>query len=283
MSNGLDASAPAPESSSSDPVVTPRICPACDSHGEIIGSFVDKDSNAYGLAPVPIPLRRCISCGLRFFDLIRGVNTDGEIYSRMTLSASAPKPRHYTFTRLIRRMWTSSAGLEVGAGRCHVGRLLDASRHSVIALDRYGTSEVRVPGVEFIDCDIGRVARDRFEHERFDWVLADNVLEHLPSFRWILDCSHVWLRPGGCMIVAVPNGNTLKRFLGAKHRAEMYRPVEHVNIFEGATLDSALARSGFRRKPVMFLPSSGFEFSVLLSLLGIAPFGLYRFYTKTSR
>lgn len=205
--------------------------------------------------------------------------TAGEIYSKMTLSTSAPKPRHHTFRRLIEQLWPSSVGLEIGAGRCHVGRLLKSANHSVIALDRYGPTQAQAPGIQYINCDLGLVAQYRFEAEQFDWILADNVLEHLPNFRAILDCSLAWLKRDGYMIVSVPNGNTLKRFVSSKHRAEIYRPVEHVNIFEGMTLDSALSGSGFRRRAVAFLPTGGFEISVLFSLLGFAPFGLYRFYS----
>jgi SAM-dependent methyltransferase len=281
MTRRLDAgatSAPLPI-----PDLVPRICPACGADGAVVGTFVDKDGHLYGLPSVPVPLRRCTVCKLRFFDLIRGVNTAGEIYARMTLSTSAPKARHYTFARLIERSWSSSMGLEVGAGRCHVGRLLRGGQHSVVALDRYGPTPPEAPGIQFIDCDLASVTPDRFAAEQFDWILADNVLEHLPQFRAILDCSYAWLKRDGYLIVSVPNGNTLKRFAGARHRAEVHRPVEHVNIFDGNTLDAALARSGFKRRSVAFLPAGAFEVSVLLSLLGMAPFGLYRVYSAARK
>lgn len=259
-----------------------RPCPSCGAQGDITGVFVDSGSRRYGLPDVPVPLRRCVACRLRFFDLIEDVNTAGQIYSRMMLSSGAPKRRHFLFRRLIEKLWDSSLGLELGAGRCHVGRLLAPGRHSVIAVDKYDEIPPAHNGIKFISADLITIERAQLPLAHFDWILIDNVLEHLPAFRPVLDCSRAWLKDDGWLLVSVPNGNTLKRIAGERQRAEIYRPVEHVNIFDGRTLDTAIGASGFRRKAIRFVPKDVFESSALASLLGFAPLGLYRAYVVDS-
>lgn len=82
------------------------------------------------------------------------------------------------------------------------------------------------------------------------------------------------------MIVSVPIGRTLKRFLGRRYRAEIFRPVEHVNVLDGGTLDAAFKRFGFTRRARLFVPISVLEASVLRSLFGFALFGLYKLHFK---
>ena len=215
---------------------------------------------------------------MRFFDLLEGVNTNGEIYEALALAAPRVRPRHRVLARMLtRRHPQGSTGLDLGCGVSHVSRLL-GPEHRVTAVDRALRNDDAPAHVRFVDADI-LVLRDAdLPTAGFDWILVDNVLEHLPRFEELLaHCSH-WLATGGRVLVCVPNGATLRRLLGGRHRREVYRPVEHVNIFERRTLDRALARAGLQPKAWALLPRSPFEAGVAASLLGWAPFGLYRSY-----
>lgn len=258
-----------------------RNCPSCDSNTSVtIGKFIDKNSESYRIPPISVPLRKCNNCRMLFFDLIDGINTKGEIYESLNFSLGAPEKRHYAFKKIIEKLWQSSTGLELGAGYCHVGNMLSENQQ-VVAVDKYGQASLSKSGkVSYLDLNLMTLEMSQFAKEAFDYVLIDNVLEHLPSYRNLLEYSRFWLKNSGCIIVAVPNGRTIKRFIGEKERSEIHRPVEHVNIFVGNTLDKCFSEYGFVRSTITFLPKSIFEICFLMSLLGFAPFGLYRVYKK---
>ena len=253
-----------------------RPCPVCDGAGAVIGETVDPEAERYGLAPTPVPLRRCVACGMRFYDLIEDANTAGQIYGRMLLSGAREAPRHRSFARLLAGACPDGARvLDLGSGASHVGRRLPPS-FSVTAVDTHPNTDGAPPHVHFRDANITALPDDAFEPGSFDWVILDNVLEHLPAFAPLLAQARRWLVPGGRLLAVVPNGRTLKRHLGGRQLREVYRPVEHVNIFEGRTLDAALRRAGLVPVAQPFAPRSVFEAAVAASLLGWAPFGLYR-------
>jgi SAM-dependent methyltransferase len=253
-----------------------RVCPVCDTAGTVVGSTVDPDSERYGLPETPVPLRRCPACGMRFYDLIEEVNTAGQIYGRMLLSGEREAPRHRSFARLLAGACPDGARvLDLGSGACHVGRRLPPS-FEVTAVDTHPNAEGAPAHVSFRDANITALPDSTFPARSFDWVILDNVLEHLPAFSGLLGQARRWLAPGGRLLVVVPNGRTLKRHLGGRQLREVFRPVEHVNIFEGRTLDAALRRADLEPVAQPFAPRSVFEAAVAASLLGWAPFGLYR-------
>lgn len=88
-------------------------------------------------------------------------------------------------------------------------------------------------------------------HAPFDAVSLIDVLEHIPDPRRALARAASWLRPGGAIVVKVPNGaaQRLKESVRAVVRPG-YRPsladnLVHVNHFTPASLQLALERSGF--------------------------------------
>ena len=260
-----------------------RTCPLCgggsgaEADAPQCGAHVDADAARYGLEAAPVPLRRCSNCEMRFFDLLEDVNTEGQIYAHSALSMDAPRPRHHALARLIRVAGLGRTGLELGSGACHVGRLLP-SDHGVTAIDRKPRSAGAGENLRFIDADITALADDIYPLASADWILLDNVLEHLPAFMPLLAQARRWLAPGGRFLVSVPNGRTLRRWLGGRQLREVYRPVEHVNIFDPATLDAAFASIGAAPQRIGMRPRSVFEAAMAASLLGWAPFGLYRVY-----
>jgi SAM-dependent methyltransferase len=83
------------------------------------------------------------------------------------------------------------------------------------------------------------------ETERFDLVTLTHVLEHLHDPVGVLSRLRRALRPGGRLLVEVPNAND---FLLPLWRG-FYRPLcpgDHLSFFTDRTLIAALQRAGFR-------------------------------------
>jgi SAM-dependent methyltransferase len=84
---------------------------------------------------------------------------------------------------------------------------------------------------------------DTFPLEFFDVVTAFQVFEHLPDPLWEL--ARIWriLKPGGLLVVEVPNIDTVwVRLLGKRHR---HFVTDHLYFFSPQTLDALLERAGF--------------------------------------
>jgi 2-polyprenyl-3-methyl-5-hydroxy-6-metoxy-1,4-benzoquinol methylase len=82
------------------------------------------------------------------------------------------------------------------------------------------------------------------EHERFDLVTMSHVLEHVPRAVPLLERLRRALRPGGHLLIEVPNVDDPLLRLWGRH----YRPLclgDHVSFFSPRSLRDALARASF--------------------------------------
>lgn len=162
---------------------------------------------------------------------------------------SHPAFRHYieACNRQRMQLLASVVGpagslLDVG---CGVGLLLDAAADA-------GWS---VTGVEPV-ADSARQAADRGHDVRattlgesglpegqYDVVVLSHVVEHMPrATEFLADVSR-WARPGGHVLVEVPNYASMAR---RRHRSRWvhYRPLEHLVYFTPRTLRRALTGAG---------------------------------------
>jgi SAM-dependent methyltransferase len=79
----------------------------------------------------------------------------------------------------------------------------------------------------------------------FDVVSAFHVLEHISDSRSFLRTMHRWVRPGGFVVIEVPNWASFQR----RRMAETWtglRPLEHIVHFTPRTLPRVMASVGLR-------------------------------------
>lgn len=133
--------------------------------------------------------------------------------------------------------------LDIGSGKGHFLAAardagwevtgIDLSPEAVAyARDRYG-----------VPVTVGDIA-DRPIHDRFDVVTLWHVLEHLPGPGEQLDRCHSLLRPGGRLVVSVPNGASAQARLSGANWLHLDIP-RHIFHFDGRSLATLLARHGF--------------------------------------
>lgn len=84
---------------------------------------------------------------------------------------------------------------------------------------------------------------------KFDFILLNQVLEHVVDPKSLLISCHRLLVPGGKMLVAVPNFSSLGSVLTHLREGEMVtktlNPLEHINYFTPRTLHRVLRTAGF--------------------------------------
>ncbi len=223
-------------------------CRACDA---TLGPWRTVASPEPGLAGRRYELRRCEACGTavtidpgpRAEDL-----HDSGAYRAGTPrlhGAALPALRMFDARRLalLRRLAVPPARvLDAGAGQ---GRFVAAARAA--GYDAFGIEPARrglerahalgapVQGVTIEEADIPPASLDA--------VTLWHVLEHVDDPRGVLERIAAWLRPGGGLLVGVPNLASVQARLGGERWFHLDVP-RHRTHFTPAGLTGLLERSG---------------------------------------
>ena len=223
--------------------VTPPSCAAC-------GSTNTAESP---LAPHGQRLQRCLRCGLQW-RLNPPPPEELELLYR-TGFYSPSRPRggrlvrqlHYWNNRIrLREIRDLTPGrlLDVGSGK---GRFLAAARDAgwqVVGVE-YARSSAEAAmatyGVEVVSGDFLEVPISG----RFDVVTMWHVLEHLPDPGAAIARATSMLRPGGRLVVSVPNIDSLQARLGGDSWFHLDSS-RHLFHFSPRSLSALISSQGFR-------------------------------------
>jgi len=149
---------------------------------------------------------------------------------------------HRLMVNLKKRNLTGGGLLEVG---CGYGYLLEEAK---------GFFEPRI-GTEY-SCQAIEQARKRADHiyeggidqipanDRFDCIIAIQVLEHIYQPKSFMKDLYKHLKPGGKIVIVTPDMGCLwRRFMG--HRWPAFKIPEHVLYFNRRTLGKLMGEVGF--------------------------------------
>jgi SAM-dependent methyltransferase len=152
--------------------------------------------------------------------------------------------------------------LDVGCGRGEFLALLKKRGFQVAGLET-GEEAVRRGREDFgIEITNGTLAGSHFSENSFDAVTMWHVLEHLPNPREALRAARKLLKPGGVLLLALPDfGGLLAGFYrGAWFGIDAPR---HLTHFKKDTLSEMLGRADFK-KPLFFPGGSRYETAMLV-------------------
>ncbi|HET9102219.1 MAG TPA: methyltransferase domain-containing protein [Solirubrobacteraceae bacterium] len=215
-------------------------------------------------------LQRCADCGtvsaIEYADPAE-VYVDGYMFGQagdFGLDVRAPAFQDYLRrvsdrrVRIVQRATGVRGGdwLDVGAG---TGELLAAARArgwrvQGVEPERSAAEMSRARGLPVI---VSELEGSGLPERSFDVVSAVHVLEHIPDSRRFLSTLARWARPGGHVVVEVPNFAAYqRRRLGS--RWPHLRPREHLVHFTPATLAATARAAGLApvavRSPVYVGP-----------------------------
>jgi SAM-dependent methyltransferase len=221
------------------------------------------------------PLRRCLACETvsagRYADPSE-VYVDGYMFGEVGafgLDVRAPAFQHYLLRVANERLDMIESArdgrpgslLDVGSG---TGEVLVTARdrgwqvHGVEP-ERTAAEMAQSRGVEVT---ISHLEDAGLPERSFDVVSAFHVLEHQPDSRGFLSALSRWVRPGGHLVIEVPNWRSVQR---RRLRGDWpgLRPLEHLVHFTPTTLADTFRRVGLDpvlvRSPVYVGAPQGFD------------------------
>jgi 2-polyprenyl-3-methyl-5-hydroxy-6-metoxy-1,4-benzoquinol methylase len=203
---------------------------------------------------------KCASCGVAFLSPPPDVEHAEEIYDEdyynsysargipMPAGVTTPPKRCIDRLELVRRSRGTGTLLDIGPGTGAFLNHASGAGWSVVGLEASRYAAARATLQYGIDVRCGTLQTVDLGDERFDVIHMSHVLEHFSDPVASLTVVHKWLRPGGFLIIEVPNEfeNLQFRVLKRLGMLQPY-PVEstHVFFFTPSALRSLLTRVGF--------------------------------------
>jgi 2-polyprenyl-3-methyl-5-hydroxy-6-metoxy-1,4-benzoquinol methylase len=245
--------------------LTPRKCPLCGLSNSIT---LFKDINRREGLPVAATLVKCRECGMNYLNeapeahVLMQLYQDGFVDRVLTDPEQVePVPRTGEETSYLNPLSRINGLLR---GHPHDwpdngdknSSIFDFGCYTGDKLMRWYQRGWQIGGID-LNRQAIEVARRRFPEgkfwcgdllslhipDRFDFIRADNVIEHLPDPVAYLKVLLNLLKPNGWLRVFVPNGVALSTRLIGRY-STMYWVPFHVNLFSPKTLERALNASG---------------------------------------
>jgi 2-polyprenyl-3-methyl-5-hydroxy-6-metoxy-1,4-benzoquinol methylase len=195
---------------------------------------------------------RCSGCGLVFQKYARSDDAVDEAhrtaYGEPTRRFAGPVEAVVRRLRLARvraaeRLMPRGGNvLDIGCGRGVFLRLLKERGYSVRGTE-YSEATARNADPE-IPVDVGDVEPGRYPDDSFDLVSVWHVLEHMRHPDVVLQACFRALKPGGALMIAVPNYASIQARLGGEHWFHLDLP-RHIYQFTPLTLHRLLEENGF--------------------------------------
>ncbi len=156
--------------------------------------------------------------------------------------------------RVARMVGAGKRVLEIGAGPGSITKVLRAQGNHIVALE---VDQTAIPFLKkhcdrVVSADLNRADwPDLFEGERFDAVIAADVLEHLTDPWSTLERMRTLLAPGGVLVISVPHAAHACILACLLHEDVEYRDWglldrTHIRFFGLKNLQDSTRRAGLK-------------------------------------
>ena len=257
-------------------------CPGCGTNGyKYITSSTDFD---YHTTDMVFQIVQCLKCGLFYVNPRPGIEEISKIYPEKYSAYHFSNIRN----RVIRRARTF---IQAGKARrilrcvCNLDgdvRILDVGCGGPILLmlirnicqrgiKLYGNDfnhrALHLIEQEGFQTIPGKFEEINWEHDFFDVIVLNQVIEHLFDAPGVLRKSFNFLKQGGALYIETPSLDGLDARLFRKNHWGGYHIPRHLQFFNRETITQTLSRYGFEIEQVAYLPSPNFWTSSFRNLL----------------
>lgn len=228
-------------------------------------------------------LSTCDACGFLYAPTIRGnTATETEVSDNYQ---PVWRARHRQIHRLlVGLLGPGETVIDVGAGFGELG--LVTARAGQLAYVGYEPSRSVAEAARRrgVDLRVELFGPDSAP-EPVGAVVLDNVIEHVADPVGLLSCCSAALRPGGVLVVIVPNRHDARQLVPRWRDARHWIPPEHINYFTARSLRRTLESLGLAVRPFGFAALGREDWKywprALGEHVGIFPFGLNVYGTRT--
>ncbi len=229
--------------------------------------------------PGEFPVVRCTSCGLVFLRPRPSPSALGSFYpdtyypldqqpSREAFAVAEGLLARITEWRRGQRLETPSI-LDIG---CGTGLFLHLAHEAGLRVRGIELSESAVAYARAnygLDVHHGTLENADLPEESFDIITMWHVLEHLPSPVEALRRVARLLRPGGLLLLGVPNIGSIEARIFGRRWFSLDAP-RHLSHFTPRTLAAALIAAGLIPRRIIHSPgTAGLVYSVMGDLTGV--------------
>lgn len=170
--------------------------------------------------------------------------------------------------------------LDFGAGKGHACQRANMLGFQSFSFDisTKRVEELKAMGIESLNLEL-------IKEHKFDAIMLDQVLEHVPNPLDTLALINQHLEPQGILFVCVPDCKSVEDIIEKAHLSqelfEVISPHQHINGFTNRSLRFSLSKSGFAPfSSLRFLPKAAADQSAINELLRSMLRPLYfRFYS----
>jgi SAM-dependent methyltransferase len=214
-------------------------CPLCQSGKRSVLRRVERRGQAYEIA-------RCARCG---FGYVTDPRRDTADHVEEAAIGWEFRPRHHQTRRLLLQHLASGARIaEIGCGRGELGFLMRSD-----PVDYVGYEPAR--GLSDFGLKRGvNILQTAFtpEPQSAEAVILDNVLEHVLDPKRMIHEAILTLRPGGLLVIIVPNRWDIRQLVPAWRDRHLWIPPDHINYFRWSDLSGLLRQCGLTPRPFAF-------------------------------
>jgi 2-polyprenyl-3-methyl-5-hydroxy-6-metoxy-1,4-benzoquinol methylase len=219
----------------------PGRCPACNAVVDIGMGDPDLEQMAF-----------CGRCGLRWETAVPTGDILTAAYETGFYEAAAPRggrlvSAFHSFNGTLRmrelRDLPNGRLLDLGCGKGHFLSAARSAGWDAVGIDHSRAAAEAAKRLYDIDIIVGDIA-DTALRGPFDVVTMWHVLEHVPEPAAILERIRPILRPGGRLVVSVPNLESIQARAFGRHWFHLDRQ-HHVSHFTPTALQALLERCGY--------------------------------------